>query len=429
MTSRRAAERAQDQDLVRRFPFYYGWIILAVGTLGMILTSPGQTYVVSIFIERFIADLGLSRSLVSTLYTIGTLTGSLTLTFWGHQIDRRGPRVMMGVIAGLLGLACIYMGSVQNAVMLGAGFVLIRMLGQGALGMVSLNVINQWWVRRRGTVVGLSGVVSAVLGMGLFPNLVNALVGGLGWRATYPILGVSQLLLTLPLALVFVRRRPEAYGLRPDGDLPAVGAGGSATPAEVNWTLREALRTPAFWVIALGVASVAMFGTGLYFHLVSIFADNGLSQDIAAAVYVPISLTMALTRLGGGFLTDRVPVRVLMAVALLLMTLALVLTPLVGSFEMALVYGVVMGIKGGLTQLVSSVVWADYFGRRHLGSIAGAASTIGSAGSALGPLPLGVARDLLGSYTLALLICAVVPLVLGAASLFVRAPQREAADA
>ena len=107
--------------LVNQSPIFYGWIILLMGTLGMIMTSPGQTYAVSIFIEHFITDLGLSRGLVSTLYTIGTLVGSFVLPLVGRQIDRRGPRLVMVFITLLFGLACVYMGFVSNAVTLGLG--------------------------------------------------------------------------------------------------------------------------------------------------------------------------------------------------------------------------------------------------------------------------------------------------------------------
>ena len=129
--------------LVNQSPIYYGWVILAMGTLGMIMTSPGQTYAVSIFIEHFITDLGISRGMVSTLYTFGTLIGSFVLPLVGRQIDRRGPRLVMMLITLLFGLACIYMGFVSNVVTLGLGFVFIRMLGQGSLSMVSTNLINQ----------------------------------------------------------------------------------------------------------------------------------------------------------------------------------------------------------------------------------------------------------------------------------------------
>jgi MFS family permease len=87
-------------------------------------------------------------------------------------VDRKGVRPIVALVSLLFGLACIYMALVQNALMLGVGFLFIRMLGQGSLGLVSQTVINQWWVRRRGLVMGISGFFLAVLGMGFFPNLV-----------------------------------------------------------------------------------------------------------------------------------------------------------------------------------------------------------------------------------------------------------------
>ena len=143
--------------------FHYGWVVVLIGTLGVVMTLPGQTPVISIFVDRFIADLHLSRSLVSTLFMVGTIVGGLTLPFWGRQIDRHGPRVMVGVITALFGLACLYTGLVHNALMLGLAFVALRMLGASALSLVSRNVINQWWVRSRGMVMGISGVAVSLL--------------------------------------------------------------------------------------------------------------------------------------------------------------------------------------------------------------------------------------------------------------------------
>jgi MFS family permease len=239
-----------------------------MGTLGLIMTAPGQTYAVSVFIEHFIADLGLSRSVVSTLYTMGTLVGSFVLPVVGRQIDRRGPRVVMALIALFFGLACIYMGFVVNAAMLGLGFIAIRMLGQGSLGMVSTNAINQWWVRRRGKMMGLAGLTVSLLGVGGFPALINWLIPIYGWRATYMLLGLVLLLWFAPLAMMLVRDRPEQYGLQPDGFGLAAAehiALEQRVP-EVNWRLAEARRTPAFWVMAFGNAAIAMLGTGLFFR-------------------------------------------------------------------------------------------------------------------------------------------------------------------
>lgn len=411
--------------MVNGSPIFYGWIIMLVGTFGMIMTSPGQTYVVSVFLEHIIADLGISRSLVSTLYTVGTLVGSFALPMVGRQIDRRGARFMVVVISGVFGLACIYMGFVQNALMLGLGFIAIRMLGQGSLSLVSQNVINQWWVRRRGTVMGISGVLVGLLGLGGFPIIINWLIPIYGWRSTYMLLGMILLGVMLPVGLTFFRNRPEEFGLQPDSSQkPAESAG--PVVIEEAWTLPEARRTATFWVASVGLALVAMLSTGLFFHMVSIFEDNGLSAGIAASVFFPIALTSALVNLAGGVLVDRVPARFLLTTSLFGLTLSLLMAQYLSSVTTAILYGVVLGMSTSLMGLVNSVIWATYFGRLHLGSITGLTTTVLIAGAALGPMPLGVAHDLLGNYNLALTLFALLPLLLGIANLFFGKPEKQA---
>ncbi|NKB68975.1 MAG: MFS transporter [Candidatus Latescibacteria bacterium] len=409
--------------LVAASPVYYGWVILAVGTFGVIMTSPGQTYAFSAFLDHFIADLGLSRSFVSTLYTAATLTASFALPYVGRQFDQRGARVMIALTSLLLGLACIYMSFVRNAVMLCIGFFLLRQLGQGSLTLMSENVINLWWVRRRGLVMGIGGVASALLS-GLFPYLINTLIPLYGWRLTYVALGASLILVMLPVGWIFVRDRPENHGLQPDGiDLDSDKAAESAAPLEVNWTRAQALRTASFWVTVAGLASMSMLNTGLTFHLFSVFEDSGLSSAVAASVFVPIAATGAVVQLVGGLLIGRVPIRGLLALSLLMQALVLVIAPRLASLEMAYFFGFCMGVQVGLEMIVSSVVFANFYGRRHLGSIAGLAATILVGASALGPMPIGVARDLLGNYAAVLNTFAVLPFVLAIACLlFCKAP-------
>lgn len=428
----------QTDRLIQKSPIFYGWIIFAVGAIGLTMTSPGQTYAVSIFIEHFINDLNLSRSLVSTLYTVGTLTGSFALPFIGRQIDQRGHRLMVLLISVGFGLACVFMGFVQNALMLGIGFVAIRMLGQGSLSVVSQNVINQWWVRRRGLIMGLAGLIMALLGLGLFPNLINWLIPIYGWRTTYMLLGGSLLFFMAPLGALFFRERPEQYGLQPDGLATAVkGDIAETAPTalsevvvpliiaqEEEWTVSEAVRTAAFWNISLGIAAIAMLSTGLFFHMISIFDDNQLSASVAASVYVPIAVTTAVVNLLGGYLIDRIAPRFLLATALILQAISLIMVPYLSGVPIAFAYGIVLGATSGLARIVGSVIWATYFGRRHLGSITGLATPIGVAGTAFGPLILGVGRDLMGTYNPVLFVSAVLPILLGIAALFLTKPEK-----
>ncbi len=408
--------------IVNQSPVFYGWIILLAGTLGMIMTGPGQTYSVAIFTDHFIQDLGIKRSVVSSLYTFGTLVGSFAQPLVGRQIDRRGPRQVVVLVSLLFGLGCIFMGFVNNALMLGLGFLAIRMFGQGNLTLVSRNVINQWWVRRRGVMMGLSSVIVSLLGLGAFPNLITWSISLYGWRSTYILLGFLVLLIMTPLGFLLFRDRPESYGLQPDGD-ERPDATRPAPPVEENWTLAEAMRTPIFWAFLADMISIAMLATGLFFHMVSIFEDNGLDSNVAASVFVPIAVTNAAVALVSGALVGRIRMRVILALALFFQALALIMAQFLASVELAYVYGVVLGMILGLAGTVGSVAWAMYFGRQHLGSISGFTITAGVIGTGLGPLLFGVARDVMGSYNLALTVTSVLPLLLGVFTLFVPRPQ------
>ena len=413
------------KSIVHRTPFYYGWVIMAIGTFGLIMTSPGQTYSVSVFVEHFIAEIGLSRSAVSTLYTIGTLIGSLALPLVGRQFDQAGARRTTLLIIIAFGCATLYMGFVRNALMLGLGFVAIRMFGQGSLSLVSTNIINNWWVQKRGKVLGIAGLLTSLLGLGMFPSLINGLIPVFGWRITWAILGGGLLIILLPLSKALIRNKPEDFGLRPDG----LFAKDESVPEELvhyqeeHWTLEQARRTPVFWISALGLATIAMLGTGQTFHNVSIFLDNGLTSDQAASVFIPLATTTALINLISGIIADRFPVRYLLAIALLFQGLALWMALYLTDGSAALFYGILMGVFLGLFRTVSNVLWPTYFGRKHLGSISGVGTAIIIAGSALGPMTFGIARDLFGNYNAAFQLTSIVPFVLAALTPFILPPR------
>jgi MFS transporter, OFA family, oxalate/formate antiporter len=408
-----------------RWPVFYGWIIMMAGTFGLVMTSPGQTYTVSIFIEHFIQDLNINRTTVSALYTGATLLGSLTLPFWGRLVDRKGSRWTVTLVSVLFGAACVYMGWVQNALMLGIGFLSIRMLGQGSLGLVSQTVINQWWVRRRGLVMGLSGSLLAVVGMGLFPNLVYGLISWVGWRLAYPILGLMLIFGMAPIGYALFRNRPEEYGLFPDNDNPRQEFTDSSPQqsSEADWTVNQALRTVVFWIVLVSIASYTMISTGLFFHMVSIFDDHGLAPAVAASVFAPIAIAAALANLGAGIALDRWSVKFFILLGLIIQASSLLMVQYLSGIPSAYLFGVLLGATNGVFRAVSTVVWPSYFGRSHLGSIYGVTTAAGVLGAALGPLPFGIARDFWGTYQPTLYLFAGFSVFLGLISLWIKKPQ------
>lgn len=415
--------------LVTGCPIYYGWVILVVGTFGVAMTGPGQTYIVSMFIEHFIRDLGLSRSVVSTLYMIGTLSNAILLQLIGvgRIIDRRGPRFVALLCALLLGGTCIYMGFVSSAVMLAIGFIGLRFFGQGSLTLSSSTMMNQWWVRRRGTVRGLSGTAFSGI-VSVLPGITMALIGAVGWRPAYVVWGGALIALMAPVAWLFYRRRPEDHGLVPDGGTVRTRRSKAAVDAEVDLTLSQALRTPLFWALSFGIASMSMLGTGLIFHMESIVTDQGLAASVAAAVFVPMGLVQAILRFPLGILADLIAPKLVLAGALVLQGVTLWMAPRLSSQLGALVYGGVFGAMQVAWSAAGSVMWAKYYGRLHLGSITGAAISIGIVGSSLGPMAMGFARDLMGTYATFFNLSAFIPLALAVVVVIVRTPRGVSSD-
>ena len=187
-------------------------------------------------------------------------------------------------------------------------------------------------------------------------------------------------------------------------------------------TLHAAIRTRSFWIIALGLASLSMLVTGMFFHQVSVFALQGLQVQTAARAFAISAAVMVITMPVFGYLLDRLPTPPMFAGALLLMSASLVSLAWVTDLSSMIIFSAVFGLANAGLQSHYSFMWPRYFGRRHLGSIQGAAQTIGVVGASVGPLPLGLAFDLFGSYTQALYVLAALPVTCAFMLLFLRPP-------
>ncbi|MFO8148971.1 MAG: MFS transporter [Trueperaceae bacterium] len=428
--------------LIDRSPVFYGWLVLAVATVGMMMTIPGQTVGVSIFIDWIIADLSMSRSQVSTLYLVGTLAGSLVLPFVGRFVDRRGPRLAVVVIAAAFALACVWMGFVQGTVTLLVGFTLIRALGQGSLSVISVHSVAICFVHRRGVAVGLLGVGMAAW-VAIFPSLIERLLVPFGWRATYMLLGALVAVTILPLGGLVFRDRPERFGLMPDGHAPPASAAddtradhiaGEAevdrgtgpdddvapVAAQADYTAAEARATLTFWLFAGGLFLTSCFGTALTFHHYAILAQGGIDRTLAAAAFVPVGVMGAVGNLGTGLLITRVPPRFLLAAQLLILGAGLVLAGRLSGDAVVWVYGGMIGLRNGMHTSLEGNVFAHYFGRRHIGAIRGQVATAMVVGSSIGPLVFAFGHDLTGTYAPVMLLAAAPAFALSAVAPFLR---------
>jgi predicted MFS family arabinose efflux permease len=240
----------------------------------------------------------------------------------------------------------------------------------------------------------MSGVGIA-LASSFFPLLIEFLITTVGWRSGYKLLGLLVACTILPIGAVLYRGRPELYGLLPDSNRPI---NPEDTTVEQHFTLAQARSTLTFWLFAMSNLSVAALVTGLVFHHYSIMDTSGVDRPIAALIFVPFGIVMAGANLFTGILVDRVSPRLLLGVTMSLLSLALLMATRVYTTEAMLLYGSLLGFMQGMSIALQAVVYAHYFGRLHLGSINGLATTIAIAGTAFGPILFALGFDYFGSY-------------------------------
>jgi MFS family permease len=418
MLARRISER-----------LFYGWVVLAVAALGMFASGPGQSHVFSVFVAPISADLAISRTSIASAYALATLAAAFGLPYVGRLIDRVGACRVVLVVAVLLGAAAIAFGQVTGLLSLTLGFAALRFLGQGSLVLNCANLVAQWFDRKRGLALSLMALGFSA-SIAVHPPLAQWLTEQVGWRAAWLWLGILTWILLIPPILLLVQNKPEDLGLRPDGaGRPSHGASGAAAPqaAEAGLSVRQALRTPAFWITALALATLSMLVTALFFHQVSILTHQGVDARTATRVFSLSAITTIVATPLVGRLLDRFPTKPIFACAMLTQSAALITMVFVDDFASALVYGVVFGLTNAAVQTHYTYVWPRFFGRRHLGGIQGTAQTVGVIGASLGPLPFGVAFDLFGSYAGALLLSAALPVLCAGAILATPLPRLDPA--
>lgn len=399
---------------------FYGWRIVGFSTVAVALTAPGQTAAVSAFIDPMISGLGFSRTQLSTAYLIGTLTGAAAMPWIGRALDRYGVRRTMTTVAAAFGAVLIAMSLATNLVSVGAGFIGIRMLGQGALGLTATTATALWFTRRRGLALGLVSAVGAC-GISLAPLALERLIFDHGWRLMWATEGLLVWAVVLPIALVGMRDRPSDLGQRPDGQPhPTDGS----QPTDQNWglTRAQALRTRFFWVVTAAVAASGMLSTAVAFNQISLLGEHGLTPTQAAQNFLPQTIASVVATLATGAMIDRLNHRWVTTTAMASLAAGMLWALIVRPGWSALVFGLLIGAAGGSIRQVEAAAFPRFFGTAHIGSIRGLVMAISVGSTAFGPVLFALVHDATGSYNYALLGTAAVPILVAVAASFTHAP-------
>ena len=388
----------------KRPRIFYGWYIIGLSGLSAAFAGTTSQAFFGVFLKPIEDETGWSRTAIAGAITLATFVGGGIAVFVGRLADRYGPRFLMtlGIVVFSVGYSSMLL--VTQVWQFYIAYFLARMAALQLLaGVVPRTAAVNWFRRKRGRALGFQQMAMPLGGAALAALSGALLAAGVEWRNVLAGFGIiAILLLAVPMPLI-MRRRPEDIGLLPDGDV--------ATPTdddvsvqqrhrgdETSWTLREALRTRAMWLICIGSAIQTAASGGIAFLMPRYFEDIGITTEIAALGAAVFLLGGAFSSSLWGFLTERYDERVLVVTA----TAFAMLLAVYGSFvngpfmalSFALFYGATTRGEGALVMMML----AAYYGRRSYGTISGFANTFTMMGLGTGPLAYSLISEGTNSF-------------------------------
>ena len=371
---------------------FYGWWIVASLGLIMFLSAGFGFYAIGVFITPLEDAFGWSRGQVSLAMALAQLFNGFTGPIVGALVNRVGVRVILAGGALLMGLALALLSLTWSLFYLYPLFILMG-VGQAGIMLIPITtVVSNWFRRKRGLAMGLT---TAGIGMGglVMAPLAALLIGGLGWRATFLIMGLVVIAVGLPVAAFVVRQHPRDSGLLPDGDAAYVDADDLPARADAeddHWTVRQAVRTRAFFAVVIAFSLTMACVSSVLLHIVPFLEDRDISRQQAGLMLGFVSGMGVLGKVSSGYLTDVVSSRIVVSTVFVLLQFDSVW----GMALFTIIFGFSMGSVVALQPLM--VVYC--FGAASVAMILGAAGVITWSVNALGPMLAGLMYDLTGTY-------------------------------
>jgi len=417
---------------------FYGWLLVATSGFIMVIATVPLFHAMSLWAVALQHQFGWSRTQLGLALTLTRVEGGIMGPVEGYLTDRVGTKRMVLIGLLIVGAGFLLFGQVNSLWMFYLAYVVMTM-GQG-LGswLPMMTLLNHWFARRRAMAVSWANVGSRMGALLLVPAIAWAIEPGqgrLGWSVTASLLGIFILVVAFPVSRL-IRNRPQDYNLRPDGDPPVSNV--AVTPAlgraheapdgpSTDFTASQAVRTSAFWLIAVGHGFTSMVILAIMAHLGLLLQDHGFPLQTTGwivAVYTAVAMVFQLV---GGYVGDRIPKRVALFIFTSIQAGAVVVLTMAGSLGTFYLFAILFGIGFGGRNPLTIAVRGEYFGRASFGKILGI-STVPMNILLLVASPFaGYMRDIQGTYSNAFLILAGLNFLGGVLFLLAKKPVLAAA--
>jgi MFS family permease len=429
-------EQEQPQlEAKSRMGFYKGWRIVIISGLFQVMFGGLYHTGLSVYFLPLIRTFEVSRTQLSFAFAVRSLEGGAEGPIAGYLVDRIGPRII--VIAGILvgGTGFVLLGLTQSYLTFLLVFLGVLTVGFALPFHGLMATINFWFRRRLGIAMSLAATGAAIGGFLITP-IIAWIVLNYSWQAAAILSGVTILVLGLPLA--FMVRKPIGDEAAPEeqsgGGAPgAQGPGGSAHPSgdangasrttfDGDFTVKEAVRTRVFWVLALAIGLRLMAQSALTVHFVPMLVSRDIGEGTAAILLSVMAVGRLPAVIVGGLVADKWSRSRASAMA---MVLGIAAAGYITFGPAGLLTGIVFAILFAGAESCNTVTWAligEYFGRRNFASLRGIVTLLQSVMSFLGPVVAGFVYAATASYRIAFIAIGVTYVFSGLLYWFMRPP-------
>lgn len=403
-------------------PVFYGWVIVAAGCI-ILLVEWGCQYSYGVFLTELCGDLGWTRALVSGAYSLYFLWHGIMYFVAGSLNDRYGPRLMLMISVLMLGSGYALMSTIDAPWQLYLFYGILIGTGMSFGYLPVTSTVSRWFVRRRGTALGLT-VAGVGIGTLLLAPFAQFLIFEFAWRTSYLILAGLVVAIALPVSRL-MRLDPSEKGLLPYGmsemETQRKQKDSSASSA-VDFSLKRAIQTRQFWLLAVMYACLVLTVQMVMVHLKAYAIDFNIAEMTAAAALGLVGGASIGGRIAMGSLSDRIGRKAAFCIAYVLMATMMVWLLKARQPWEFYVFSTIFGFGyGGCVPLFPAAI-GDWFGTKFHGSIFGVLSVAAGVGGMVGPLLAGYIFDTRGSYNIAFIIGAAVLLIALACSSAIRTP-------
>ena len=355
-------------------------------------SSPGQTYLISLFSGEIRAELGLSDGEFAGIYSLATLASAIVMVWSGALVDKVDLKKFSIAIVIGLGIGCGFMSLSVGVLSLLISLFFIRHLGQGLMLITSSTAMVRYLDEHKGKSSALASMGYAV-SEAVMPSILVALLFWFGWRISWQIAGIVLIIFMVPAILYLLRNHQQRHKKYLD-ELLATDNTSERVYRRRQWTRSEVVRDKLFYLFAPGLMSQPLMFTGFIFHQVHLVESKNWSLTAWASLFSMYALVSVGTKIVTGLLVDRFGAIRMVPLVALPMGIGLVILSLSSSLAWGGVFLALTGITVGFHSTVTAPFWSEMYGNKHLGSIKSLSASAMVFCTALSPVILGWYIDL-----------------------------------